>query len=69
MRRLIHCPTCSPSDKTTRNIWDLSSLDRTRTCRCCRTVVVLKALPAAVVAKRAAHSAAMEALLAELLAA
>lgn len=69
MRRLINCPTCSPDDKTTRNIWDMSDLYRTRTCRCCGTVVALKALPAAVAAKRAAKSAAMEALIAELLAA
>lgn len=65
-RRLINCPTCSGSDKTTRNIWDVDFYDRTRTCRCCGTTVKLKAVSSAIRAKRAAHNAAMEKLFAEL---
>ena len=68
MRRLINCLTCSPTDKTTRNIWDDNCNARTRTCRCCGTTVSLKALPAATIAKRDARNAELEALLAELLA-
>ena len=62
-RRLINCPTCSGSDKLTRNIWDVDFYDRTRTCRCCGTTVKLKAVPAAIRAKRDAHNAKMEAIL------
>jgi hypothetical protein len=62
-RRLINCTTCSSSDKTTRNIWDVDFYDRTRTCRCCGTTVKLKAVPAAIRAKRDAHNAKMEAIL------
>ena len=67
MRRLINCPTCSPTDKSTRNIWDDNCNARTRTCRCCGTTVNLKALPAAVTAKREARNAKFEAILAEML--
>ena len=66
MRRLVNCPTCSPDSKTTRNIWDVNTYARERTCRCCGTVVALKALPVAVVAKREAQAARWEALIAEL---
>ena len=65
-RRLINCPTCSGSDKSTRNIWDVDFYTRTRTCRCCGTTVKLKAVSAAIRAKRATHNAAMEKLFAEL---
>ena len=68
MRRLINCSTCSPTDKTTRNIWDDNCDARTRTCRCCGTTVSLKALSSATVAKRTAHNVKLETLLAELLA-
>ena len=67
-RRLINCPTCSGSDKTTRNIWDVDFYTRTRTCRCCGTTVKLKAVSAAIRAKRAAHNTKMEALFQSLLA-
>ena len=62
-RRLINCPTCSGSDKTTRNIWDVDFYERTRTCRCCGTTVKLKALSPTIRAKRDAHNARMEAIL------
>lgn len=62
-RRLINCPTCSGSDKTTRNIWDINFYERTRTCRCCGTTVKLKALSPTIRAKRDAHNARMEAIL------
>lgn len=68
-RRLIHCTTCFPSDKEFKAIWDVNFSERTRTCRCCRTTVSLKALSAAVVAQRDAKADAFNALLAELLAA
>jgi uncharacterized Zn finger protein len=67
-RRLINCPTCSGSDKSTRNIWDVDFYDRTRTCRCCGTTVKLKAVPVAIRAKRAERNTKMEALLQSLLA-
>jgi hypothetical protein len=62
-RRLINCPTCSGSDKTTRNIWDVDFYDRTRTCRCCGTTVKLKAVSSAIRAKRDAEHARFEAIL------
>lgn len=65
-RRLIKCTTCFGSDDTARAIWDVDFYDRTRTCRCCRTTVKLKAVPVAIRAKRDAHNAAMEKLFAEL---
>ena len=68
MRRLINCSTCSPTDKSTRNIWDDNCGARTRTCRNCGTTVNLKALSATIVAKRTAHNAKLETLIAELLA-
>ena len=67
-RRLINCPTCSGSDKTTRNIWDVDFYERTRTCRCCGTTVKLKALSPTIRAKRDAHNARMEAILQSVLA-
>jgi uncharacterized Zn finger protein len=66
MRRLINCPTCSPSDKTTRNIWDVSTLYRERKCRFCGTVVPMRAQNKAVIARREAEYLKFEALLAEL---
>ena len=62
-RRLINCPTCSGSDKTTRNIWDVDFYERTRTCRCCGTTVKLKALSPTIRAKRDAENAKFEAIL------
>jgi uncharacterized Zn finger protein len=67
-RRLINCPTCSGSDKTTRNIWDVDFYERARTCRCCGTTVKLKALSPTIRAKRDAHNARMEAILQSVLA-
>jgi hypothetical protein len=67
-RRLIKCPTCFGSDETARAIWDINFYERTRTCRCCRTTVKLKALSSAIRAKRDAENAKFEAVLQSLIA-
>lgn len=65
MRKLIHCNTCNPNG-TDRNIWDCDTYARTRTCRCCRTTVSMRAQNKAVTAKREAFAAMFEQMLAEL---
>ncbi len=61
MRRLIHCKTCNPNG-TELNIWDCDTTARTRTCRCCRTTLPMRAQNKSVIAK----FERFEALLAEL---
>jgi hypothetical protein len=52
MRKLIHCNICFPGG-TDRAIWDCDTHARTRTCRCCRTTLPMRAQNKAVTAKHA----------------
>lgn len=65
MRRLIHCIVCNPNG-TERNIWDCDTYARIRTCRCCGTMVPMRAQNVAVTAKQTEQASRFEALLAEL---